>query len=288
MRRRPRDSASIESRDFYSIPAIYDVLHAPGTAGEVDAIIRLARRFHPPAAHRGAAWLEPACGTARHLRLAAKRGFRAIGFDHERAMIDYARARLPRSARLFVAPMERFVLPRGPRAALAFNLINSIRHLPSDAAMLRHLGAVRRALDPGGIYIVGIGLAAYGLEAETEDVWKGRRGACRVTQVVQYLPASGRRGRERDERVVSHLTVRAGRSVRDIDSTYTLFSYDLAQWRRVLARARFDVLAVADQDGHDTPPVEPGYALWVLRPRPRRRASPPTKSGAKETRTPNP
>lgn len=259
-----------EVRGLYTIPAIYDALHQPGTKGEVKAIIRLARRFHPPAALRGALWLEPACGTARHLREAFARGFDIAGFDTERTMLSFARAHCPGAPRhaFFNGRMEDFVLPRafGSRKAdLAFNLINSIRHLSSDRAMLEHLRSVADALNPGGIYVVGIGMAAYGVETDTEDVWRGSAGTLRVTQVVQYIPATSRTGVGRSERVISHLTVRDGTRERHIDSHYTLRSFDLAQWRATIARSPFSVVGVADQDGHPTRAVEPGYALWVLR-----------------------
>lgn len=265
-----RDAGAGEERGLYEIPAIYDALHQPGTKQEVKALIRLARRFHPPATLPGALWLEPACGTARHLREAFARGYDVTGFDTEAPMLAFARAHCPGAPRhaFFRARMEDFALPRGWRgrkADLALNLINSIRHLSSDAAMLAHLRSVAAALNPGGLYVVGIGMAAYGVETETEDVWRGSAGDLRVTQVVQYIPATSRTGRGRNERVISHLTVRDGTRERHIDSHYTLRSFDLAQWRAMIARSAFEVAGVADQDGHPTRAVEPGYALWVLR-----------------------
>ncbi len=249
--------------DLYSLPEIYDILHAPGTRDEAAAVLRIAR------AHglRGPlTLLEPACGTARHLRVLAALGHTVIGFDKSRAMIREAKRLMPPSARatLFTGDMARFAHRLRPSSVhAAFNLINTIRHLDRDAQMLAHLAGLRDILVPNGIAILGVSLCAYGLERETEDVWTGRRGPCRVTQVVQYLPPSRR---ERRERVVSHLTIDRNGRTHHVDSAYHLRSYNLAQWRRVLDRARFRVIRVVDQDGRDTPPVEPGYALWVTAP----------------------
>ncbi len=259
--------------DFYSLPRLYDILHAPGTAGDVRLLRRLRRLYAP--AHEGAdVWLEPACGTARYLRHAARLGVRCVGFDIEPRMIAYAkraqRAQAAR-ARLFVARMEDFAQGRRiPAVTLAFNLINTIRHLADDRAMDRHLRSVAGVLRPGGVYVVGLSLCAYGLESITEDVWKGSREGTRVSQVVQYLPPAGSRGEAaRAERVISHLTVRSGRGATaretHIDSTYVLRGYNLAQWREVVARAGLEIAAVTDGAGVAQRAREPGYYLFVLR-----------------------
>jgi len=261
------------ARDFYSMPHAYDVLHGPGTAADVTALERLAARFcRSPS--RGRTWLEPACGTGRYLRVAARRGYRAIGFDLGPGMIAYAAARAERSPaarrpRFFVADMTDFDQGRRlPRVDLAFNLINTFRHLPTDRAALAHLGAVSRVLRRGGVYAVGLSLSAYDLESPSEDVWTGRRGGTSVHQVVQFLPPLGRRGDgRRAERVLSHLIIRrGGRAEEHVDSAYALRGYDLRQWRRLVRDADMEIAGVTDQAGDDAEPTEPGYFVFVLRP----------------------
>lgn len=256
--------------DFYSQPEVYDILHAPGTAGDVRAAVRTARRFVPvPLASQ--TWLEPACGTARHLRALARLGVRTIGFDLEPAMVAYAKRAIRADAaenrpRVFAADMRAFDRERRlPRVNVAFNLINTIRHLGSDAAMLDHFRAIARVLAPGGVYLVGVSLAAYGLESPTEDVWIGRRGRTRVTQVVQYEPPSGSRGEAaRAERVISHKTITRGTREEHIDSTYALRSYNLSQWRALVAKSPLREIGVADSDGRPAVAREPGYYVFVL------------------------
>ncbi|MCC6677851.1 MAG: methyltransferase domain-containing protein [Phycisphaerales bacterium] len=300
----------IECADFYSLTELYDILHTPGTAREVDGLERIARKFAPGAVRtkskdhdrlggspitgtkrvtESPVWLEPACGTGRYLRVLARRGYRAIGFDKSAEMVAYAEERLGAraerhgsesrattgratggraAARVFVAGMEDFDRRlRGVKVDFAFNLINTIRHLPSDRAMVAHFDAMARAMKKGAVYIVGLSLTAYGRERDDEDLWKGRRGATEVTQIVQYLPPPPevRRGPgARTERVISHLVVRSGERTRDITSAYTLRCYSLKQWMKVVEKSALEVLASIDEDGNDHLARDGGYCVFVL------------------------
>jgi SAM-dependent methyltransferase len=249
--------------EFYTDALVYDVLHTPGTAGDVRALERIERRFVPRDLPR--VWLEPACGSGRHLRLAARRGIHAIGFDLSEPMIDYARAR--GCSHAFVGDMRAFTLPRGsPRVSLAFNLINTLRHLGGDRAMLDHFACMKRALHPRGVYAVGLSLSAYGLESPSEDAWRGRRGGLSVSQLVQFIPPEPGSPAPRTERVYSHLAIQRGESTTHQDSAYTLRCYNRRQWDSLLKRAGWRVLATLDQDARDHTIVEPGYGVWVLAP----------------------
>lgn len=265
--------------DFYADPLVYDVLHAPGTAGDVRVLRRMARRFTP--ARKVQTWLEPACGTGRYMVGAAKLGVRCVGFDLSAAMVAFARARAREAGvggrvRARVAAMEEFAAACGLKPGsvdFAYNLINTIRHLPSDAAMLAHFREVAGVLREGGAYAVGVSLAAYGLEPVTEDTWKGRGRGLSVTQVVQYLPPSAgggdaRRGEgARQERVISHVTVRRGREETHLDSTYALRAYNLRQWYDLISRSALRVDAVVSSAGLDATAREPGYYVFILRAR---------------------
>ncbi|MBM4109060.1 MAG: class I SAM-dependent methyltransferase [Phycisphaerae bacterium] len=259
--------------DLYAVPMLYDVLHTPGTAEEVAGLARIARRFVVGGGDPMGTWLEPACGTGRYLRVASRRVRSAVGFDMSAEMVEYARGRSRRGAnppRYFVARMEDFA--GGVRAGsvdFAFNPINTIRHLESDAALLAHLSAVARVLRPGGVYAVGISLCAYGREGPTEDVWRGVRGRLRVTQTVQYLPASAgsratRNEGGRFERVISHLHVVRGGVEQHVDSTYRLRGYSARQWEEVVSRSRLRIVGAVDDRGRDAVPTEPGYGVYVL------------------------
>lgn len=254
---------------FYDDALVYDVLHTPGTALEVTGLERIERRFGGGRAGRARAgvWLEPACGSGRYLRVAGRRGREVVGFDRDPGMVAYARRRLERlgsRAAVFEAEMADFAGRMPPsargRVALAFNTINTIRHLATDGQVRAHLGEVERVLGPGGIYVVGMSTAGP-FEQESEDVWHARRGGMGVTQVVQYEPAAAG---SRDERVTSHVTVATSRGERHIDSRYTLRTYTVAQWAELVGSSALRLMAAVDEDGDELVPPESGYALYVL------------------------
>jgi len=183
-------------------------------------------------------------------------------------MIEYARARmrargLARRSTLVAGDMERIDrLVQASSVHFAFNTINSIRHLTTDAALDRHLRAMSRVLVARGIYAVGLSMSDYEHETESEDVWEGARGRCRVTQVVQYLPPTRRR---RIETVISHLSIERPRGVEHIDSRYELRAYDLRQWLERLDASPLSLEAVVDEHGRDVDVERAGYAIFILR-----------------------
>ena len=66
---------------LYDDPAVYDILHTPGTAREIDVLEFIEATCGQP----GGRWYEPACGTGRYLRVAAGRGRRVGGTLRSRA-----------------------------------------------------------------------------------------------------------------------------------------------------------------------------------------------------------
>lgn len=251
---------------FYDDAGVYDILHAPGTREEVDALERVERRYALELGAQRGDWLEPACGSGRLLRLAAQRGRRVAGFDLEPGMVAYARDRLGRAglsrrAHLFVADMTDFSAHVRRPVSLAFNLINTFRHLRSDRAAIAHLREVGRVLAPGGVYAVGLGTTRRDWAEPVEDVWQAKRGRTSVTQAVQYLPPGPR---SRTERVISHLTVTTPTGDRHLDSTYALRTYTLGQWWSLVRASGLRVLGVTDDAGDDADAPEDGYAVYVL------------------------
>lgn len=250
---------------LYADPSIYDILHATGTSGEVDALERIEACF---CAGAPKVWLEPACGSGRYLRVAAKRGRRVIGFDLAADMIEYARQRAHNAGtadlhQLFVGDMRHFASEVEPGSVgLAFNPINTIRHLETDEDLLAHFEQVARTLDEAGVYAVGISLTSYEYEMPSEDVWSGKRGTCAVQQVINYLPPESKA--DRFEQIYSVLTVTRPSGEEQIVSSYKLRTYNESQWRQLIERSALRVLGVVDMEGMPDEPEEPGYAVWVL------------------------
>ena len=239
------------------------MLHAAGTAAEVDGLVAIESRF-APAAGSARRWLEPACGTGRYLRHARRRGITADGFDISPNMVRYAERALrayPRG-RVWQADAADFLSgTAGARYNFAFSTINTIRHIESDDNLHMHFARVAECLTPGGVYAVGIGTMDPAGEGVVEDVWHGARGRLRVTQTAQYIPPNPG---ERFETVISVMRVERPGGEQYIDSTYRLRTYTPAQWRSVLASAPMREIAAVDEQGDDVSADDPGYAIRIL------------------------
>jgi SAM-dependent methyltransferase len=263
---------------LYSDPEIYDILHWPGTLAEFRGLERGWRAF--ARTRTSAAWtvLESACGTGRLLRIGARRGYRVAGFDLSAAMVEYARKSVQRERlkagraraadRVVVADMTSFAGEfAGVRVDAAFCPINTIRHLASDAAMLAHLEQVALVLKRGGVYLVGLTTSMPRMESPSEDVWEGSRGRLKVTQVVSFMPPE----RGRSERVHSHLMIsglaRGMAAPRHRDSSYTLRTYTLKQWLKLIDASALRLVGVVDAEGKEISAPELGYGVWVLEAR---------------------
>jgi hypothetical protein len=92
-------------------------------------------------------------------------------------MVAYAKKRLLRwgdRANVAVGDMATFH-PR-VKVDLAFNVLSTFRHLMTDRQALSHLRLTAKALNPGGIFILGLDLARYGQDFPDEETWVTRRG----------------------------------------------------------------------------------------------------------------
>ena len=246
---------------MYEDPSIYDILQTPGTAAEVDALERIARTC---GARTDGLWYEPACGTGRYLRVLAGRGRRVGGYDLAPQMVAYAARRLDRRVR--VAGMTDPVVPgvRAASVAVAFNPVNTLRLLATDAAVRAHLAQVAALLAPGGVYLVGLSLTDYAAALPEEDLWEAARGRCRVSQLVNYLPpAPG----SRVEVVLSHLTVTRPLRVEHRDERYDLRCFDRSQWRRLVGSSALRRLAGFKASGKPLGESPATYQIEVLIPR---------------------
>lgn len=241
VRRAPgKGRVPVEPKSFYDCPQWYDIVHAKGTAAEVDQLVRINRRF----GNGGKRWLEPACGTGRHLRVLAQRGYEATGYDSSAVMLDYARARL--AARGLRARLHRGDMATFARSAafdLVFNLINTFRHMLDPLDALAHLNCIARSLHPRGVYVLGLDLVDYDDPDHGEEVWAARRGSCKVCHVMFNLPPDRRRRRER---IINHLIVDRPSGRACFESHYDLLSYNLAEWLNLLEESELECVGAFD------------------------------------------
>jgi len=272
-------------QSLYADPTVYDILYTPGTAAEMDALERVERALARTARLReDRLWFEPACGTGRCLRVAARRGRRVAGFDREPAMLEYAGRRLgpktplaspgrrdPAAPRLFQADLADFA-HAARKAGLkpgtvdfAFVTVNSLRHLATDRAMLAHFAQMAELLRPGALYVVGLSLTDYDWLWPDEDLWTAARGRCRVSQLINWLPPEPGTVRGRRERAISHLTVERPGTTGHFDDAYDLRCYDQRQWRALVNKSPLEHAGSFNGLGRPLPPGIWPYQLEALR-----------------------
>lgn len=173
-------------QSLYDFPRYYDLVYGSHWQAEYH-FLREAFRKHG-GRRKVRTIFEPACGTARLLVRFAKDGYETVGLDLNPKAVAYANARLKRHGQketVFVADMANFQLDRP--ADVAFNTINSFRHLQTEAQARGHLRCMAGAIVPGGLYVLGMHLTPTEAEPMEEERWAGQRGHLAVQTTVRTV-----------------------------------------------------------------------------------------------------
>ena len=243
---------------IYADPALYDLVHAEGTDDEVWLLDMLA---HDHGCGIKTA-LEPACGTGRYLAALLRRGYQVEGYDAAGGMLDFARKRLAgwgKRARITRGEMTRY-RPQS-RFGLIFNLLSTFRHLMTEKDALTHLKLMAGALEPGGIFVLGLDLSNYGEDAPDEEVWDCKQGGRRAKHVVMSIPPEPD---TRRERIINFVTTTKGKKDTVLESSYDLRSYSAEEIEALIARAGLRVEAAYGYDGKPAALYGPETALWLV------------------------
>ena len=160
--------------NLYDHPKYYDLVFGSDWKPEYDFLRACFDKYRPGGVKTV---FEPACGTGRLLVKLAKAGYEVAGNDTNAKAVAFCNARfkrhgLPETAA--VGDMADFALPEPVDAC--FNMINSFRHLATQAEAEAHLRCVADALKPGGLYILGLHLTPEDDDWEGEETWHARRG----------------------------------------------------------------------------------------------------------------
>ncbi len=244
--------------EFYGDPELYDLIHADGTDDEVWLLDRIAAEH----GNGGKAAFEPACGTGRYLPGLLRRGWTVAGYDLSPKMVAYARERLAKwgkKAEIRRGDMVSFKAKR--KYDLAFNLLSTFRHLLTEKEALAHLRLTYEALNPGGIFVLGLDLALYGEDLPDEEVWTARRGGKTITHVMETLPPEAKRRRER---VINFVTVPGPRAEKVLESAYDLRSYDSGELANLILKTKFSLPTCYGYDGKPASLCGEERALWLV------------------------
>lgn len=167
---------------IYDYPVYYDVIFGADWRKETHF---LQAAFEKHAQRTVKTVFEPACGTGRLLIKLGQRGYKVSGNDLNPRAVDYCNGRLKKAAlpaSVTVGDMTDFRLKKPVDAA--FNLINTVRHLPTEEAAVAHLRCMSEALAPGGIYLLGLHLMPTQGRPIPNESWLAKRGTLTVASFM--------------------------------------------------------------------------------------------------------
>ncbi len=221
---------------LYDWPEVYDAWFGWDPATEVDFVLAASARW---GIGRPVRILEPFCGTGRLLR--AMPGA-VLGFDLHAGALRYARAR---GCRVFRADAARFAVVPGS-FGLAFNHIDSFRHLLTQEAALGHLRCVARALRPGAVYVLGLDVTGDMAGPMAPEEWESERDGLHVEGAVAALGDAD--PETRVETFRTRCTVRRGKERFEIEAFAPLRVYSRRQLEDLIDdEGSFEIAAICDR-----------------------------------------
>ncbi|MHC5026581.1 MAG: class I SAM-dependent methyltransferase [Planctomycetota bacterium] len=234
--------------DWYETPLFYDIVFDEDTHVEAGFLETMNERYGTG----GRKLLEPACGSGRLLHAMAERGWAVTGFDLSPGMLRFAKQRLKDAGlrgRATTADMAAFDVGGG--FDLAHCLVSTFKYLRTEDDARGNLECVADALQPGGVYVLGLHICDYDEEGKSRERWVARRGRVEVTCNIQAWPADRQ---ARTEEVRSRLIVREGRRETRYETSWTFRTYDFPQLQSLIRSvpafehvATFDFNYLADE-----------------------------------------
>ena len=180
---------------LYDFPKYYDLIFGSDWAAEFKF---LQAGFEKYAKRPLKRVFEPACGTGRLMIQFAKAGYEVAGNDLNEKAIDYCNKRLERHgfpATAVVGDMADFAVKK--KFDAAFNMINTVRHLPSEQTAQAHLRCMADALNKGGLYFLGLHLTPINPQTCTTETWSATRGHLSVVSTLWSIGSDTKKRAER-------------------------------------------------------------------------------------------
>ncbi|MCA9059811.1 MAG: class I SAM-dependent methyltransferase [Planctomycetaceae bacterium] len=162
------------SGSIYDFPRYYDLLFGSDWKAEFTF---MEACFAKHAGRKVKRIFEPACGTGRLLIKLADAGYEVAGNDLNPKAVKYCNQRLRRKGfaeSTFVGDMADFTVRK--KFDAAFNMINTFRHLPTEALAEAHLRCMANCLNKGGLYLLGLHLEPTACARMEDEAWTARRG----------------------------------------------------------------------------------------------------------------
>ncbi|MHC4937760.1 MAG: class I SAM-dependent methyltransferase [Planctomycetota bacterium] len=239
--------------DWYRRAEEYDIWFSWDPATERDFVLGCSERWGIARPRR---ILEPMCGPGRLLR--AMPGW-AVGLDIGEAMVRIAGRTNP----VFRADAARFAVREGS-FDLAFNLIDSFRHLRSEQAAHDHLRCTARALRAGAVYVLGLEINGDIPADVHRDEWELSRDGHTIKGFVEGVGDTDPASRTETMRIAYEFDGEPR------EYFHTMRTYTRLQMEELIDdEASFEIAAVFDRHYDLEKPIElsevAGSAVLVLR-----------------------
>jgi SAM-dependent methyltransferase len=204
--------------------------------------------------------LEPGCGPGRMLVALARQGLEVVGIDISPQMVELAKRQLGSAGEVFEADMTDFDL--GRRFGGAVSPINTLLHLTPEE-LARHLDCTARHLEPGGSYLVQVGLLTPDQqEPFAGSHWEVERDGTKlkIDWVDDELDFASGRSVQR-----SRIEVLSGDRVGEVlEERHEMTLWTPEAWARAIDASPFTEVATYDGGRKDTWPRVDSHATGGL------------------------
>lgn len=275
------DGFRVVEESIYDHPKYYDLVFGADVAAETKFILACWDAY---ASAKPGWFFEPACGTGRLMFSLFRKGHDVCGLDLNPKAVQFCNSRLKRhgfAESAIVADMCDFspanfkgILPpsrkkTGP-ASIAFNTINSFRHVGSEAAARDHLRCMATMVSPGGVYLLGVHLTPTVVPPSETESWSARRGHLAINT---HMWTVDRDKKKRLERFGIRFDIHTPSGSFRINDELRLRSYTPAQMNRLIAAdGQWEVVATHDFCYEIDHPIEVDAGtedvVYVMRRRP--------------------
>ena len=253
--------------DPYDAPRLWDLAFHDETRPEADFLTAVARQHLNTATPRT---LDIGCGGGRQVLELVRRGWDVSAIDVNRQCVCWVQQRLKRlklTADIQQQDMRDFSFPDSFQ--LVHCLVNTFRHLLTEADARQHLQCVAAHLQPGGVYVLGFHLLPPDAEEFDCERWTVHRGRLRLTTTIRVLEFSRRK---RQELLRFSLKATQSGRIRRFQAEHRLRIYRADQFRRLLKSVpELELVGVFDFCYDATDPLllndELGDAVFVLKKR---------------------
>lgn len=237
---------------LYDFPKYYDLIFGSDWRAEFHF---LTAAFEKHSKRKVKRLFEPACGTGRLLVKFAQAGYEVAGNDLNEKAVAFCNKRLVRNGfkpTAVVGDMTDFTVKK--KFDAAFNTINSFRHINTEKKAAAHLQCMADALNPGGLYLLGLHLfPTKGTRQEAES-WSARKGNLCVNSHMWCIEVDRNK---RNEHLGMRLDIYTPTKQFRLNDTMDYRTYTAAQFNSLLKKVPdFELVETYDFSYEIDEPIE--------------------------------